>query len=229
MTTLATTPRSNPLPTQFPTESVTTALQEAFVMLAYHEQASTMRSRRFKDQSKEFLEDVYWNMVVKIVNKGEDLGVANQKAFLKTCYHNAVVDAIRGDIRSNRAVVEHLGCEVTWERDWTDGEEEPTWTMKALQEPAALEGFGYIDFAKWLKKLDKVEAEVFLQVVAGGASFTKMGAHFGRDEFWVRRVTVRLAKKFKSETGLRLEEVEGFVKEAMRKSGPVYPVQPVRE
>ena len=98
------------------------------------------------------------------------------------------------------------------------------WTMKAAEDPGVVETFGYIDFVRWIRRQDRIGAEVLLQKSMTGITDTDLGTRFGRDRLWVRRVYNRMAKQLVRETGLFPQEIKDMVSEALRRDGPVEPL-----
>jgi DNA-directed RNA polymerase specialized sigma24 family protein len=242
MSTPALQPRTTRKPTsvEIPLDSLTAdtaesldrAIRDEFIQMAYNERERLLASLPFEDQSEWLLEDTYWDAVAEIVKKAQYLGLTNPRAYLKRRVRSRIIDAIRKDARENRAFATFVGANVKWERGLPyrhfgkimQGDDDANWTMKAVEDPGVVETFGYIDFVRWIRRQDRIDAEVLLQKSTTGITDTDLGTRCGRDRFWVKRVYNRMAKQLVRETGLFPHEIEGMVSEALRRDGPVEPL-----
>lgn len=202
--------------------------------MAYHEEAKILK--RFKGQPEWLLEGAYWKAVAELLKDEKFAELTHPLSYLKKRVKDRVTDAIRKDVRARRVYAEFIGAKVQWERGLeyrhfgkiVRATDDANWAMKHADDPGVTETYGYIDFVKWLGRQNKVDAEVLLQKSTTDTTEVELGAQFGRDRLWVRRVYARMCKTLRHETGLSPDDIEGMVAEAMRRNGPVYPHSVVR-
>jgi DNA-directed RNA polymerase specialized sigma24 family protein len=230
MSTAATTPakvKSTDIPLSTfaneTSEQLAAAQREDFITLAYRDRRRITDSL-FPSQCASLKEDVYWSAVAEIVRMEWYIGLTHPMTYLKNLFEWRMKDAIKHEIGERPAFVTSKDVPLTWKRDLEGNYENPT--------PKDAERFehhpDYLDFVKWLRTLDRVEAEVFLQRAVKDTPYAELGQRFGRDEFWARRVSVRLTKKLATDLGLFPKDVEDLAAEALNRRGPQYPLQVVR-